>query len=121
MSLQANNFQQVLSRVDQLAAKLGVAAGYIWTIYVRQARVEAITDGISALALAALAFAAVRLVIKWGKEKDDEHDFAVAGLAGVVVFATISASVLVYTALQAVLNPQYWAFQQMMQDLKRIM
>lgn len=122
--MQSSNFQAVLSRVDQLSAKLGVAAGHIWGFYVRQAYVEATTDAIAAIVAAVLSYISLRLAISWGKKQEQSIRYSVgygcaAATAGFVAIGfAITAFVNLYFGLQAIMNPQFWAFQQLISDLR---
>jgi len=116
----------ILQRIDALAAKIGTTAQHIWDVYVAQARVEAIRDTVFVVILlivsSLLAYLSYRL-FRHGIKRDCYDDwpfitgaFSVIGSAG----ALIAALVISYGAIGELLNPQYWAFQHLMQDLRNL-
>ena len=56
--------EEILKRVDALAAKLGVAATQLWAVLVHQARVRLITDVVELFLFAALGFGLVQVIRK---------------------------------------------------------
>jgi hypothetical protein len=46
----------IFTRLDAVAAKLGVAAGHIWPVLVRQARVDGVRDVVTGCTLALAAY-----------------------------------------------------------------
>lgn len=118
--------QEILQRIDTLATKIGTTAAHIWDVYVQQARVEAIRDtafavifGVLSVALAYLAFR----LFKYGLKSDYDVWPYVCGslsaIAAVVLF--LASGSFGYSSIGEWLNPQYWAFQHLMQDLKNLL
>jgi hypothetical protein len=116
----------ILQRIDALSAKIGTTAAHVWDVYVQQARVEAIRDTVFVVILlivsSLLAYLSYRLS-RHGIKRDCYDDwpfitgtFAVIGSIG----ALIAALVISYGAIGELLNPQYWAFQHLMADLKNL-
>ena len=116
----------ILQRIDALSAKIGTTAAHVWDVYVQQARVEAIRDTVFVVILlivsSLLAYLSYRLS-RHGIKRDCYDDwpfitgtFAVIGSIG----ALIAALVISYGAIGELLNPQYWAFQQLTKDLKNL-
>jgi hypothetical protein len=112
---------ELLSRLDALAAKLGVASGQLWEILIRQARLDAINDIVWGLVQVAAIWFLVRLGYR--KIKADPHgwdDWIMAYILGglacfmMSVFAVINLS----GAPIQLINPQYWAFRQITGALK---
>jgi hypothetical protein len=120
-----NLSKEVLSRLDAIAAKLGVAANVLWAAYLRQARVEGISDALTALLLLALGIGFWRLA-KWTwsiGQKQKEYDRGGWQIATVLI--AISAPFLIfptgyylYCAFSELYNPQFWAISQILQQLK---
>ena len=125
--------QGILSRIDQLAAKIGTTAAHVWQIYIAQARVEAIRDAGMAVLLLSLAIFLATYVrgLFWlryktanevGLYKDSGHGW----LFGVALSLLATGALLfpffacIYSAIPEWLNPQYWAFQHLTADLKNL-
>jgi hypothetical protein len=116
---------EVLTRLDVLAEKLGVAAGQIWQIYVAQAKVE----GIKYLASGVVGLLPLAIYLYFAKRFwvwDLDAGFNKKGSGG--IFASLatmialmsggSALINLFASLTPLLNPQYWAFQQIVSQLK---
>ena len=123
--------QEVLSRVDALAAKLGIAAQHVWEIYVQQAKVEAIRDVITTVLFLLIAFGLFKAIpFFWGlKQKaasvdryEDGAGWAAAAIiSGVLILPAVGLVLgFLYSAVGEWINPQYWAFQHLVLDLKNI-
>lgn len=117
------NLQAVLSHLDQLAAKLGIAANYVWGFYVHQAYVEAITDGIIAFVFAIVLFTGLYFTVKLVRagqadKYDGENYYVGAVFSGLGTVLSLSGTVcFLVSAISEVLNPQYWAFHQILLNL----
>jgi hypothetical protein len=116
---------EVLTRFDVLAEKLGVAAGQIWQIYVAQAKVE----GIKYLASGVVGLLPLAIYLYFAKRFwvwDLDAGFNKNGSGGIFAgFATMIALISgglalinLFASLTPLLNPQYWAFQQIVSQLK---
>lgn len=109
---------ELLKRLDALAAKLGVAAQYLWSVLLRQAQVEAWKDIVEGSIWAVVAIVSgIMLVTTIRREsKKDGYDgwmpepiiLAIAAtiflLVGIVV-----AGCLLDSAIDPLFNPGYWA------------
>lgn len=119
--------QSILQRVDALAEKIGTTAQQIYSVYVAQARVEAIRDGfIGALVLIAgiWFFVNARHFWKRGREENyhNENTVVFAILFSVLtIVMSIVFLIYAYSAIGEGLNPNYWAFQHLTQDLHNLM
>jgi len=103
---------QIMQRIDALAAKLGVTAQYIFSVYVAQAKVEAIRDAATSfgclLGIVAMVFAWKRLL------KIEDLDVEIMSGAGVSTaiagaLCAVFFCIGLYSAIGEWLNPQYWA------------
>lgn len=123
-----NMQSELLRRLDALAAKLGTTAAHVWQVYVAQGRVEAVRDSIMVAMLAGVAIAMLlrapqfcwrnRCEIKKKCQWDGDGWTALAVLSvGIALVCCIVAVYFGYSAAGEWLNPQYWAFQHLMQDL----
>lgn len=113
--------QGILSRIDQLAAKIGTTAAHVWQIYIAQARVEAIRDTVMAVLLLSLAI----FLLFWLRYKTDNEvglykDSGQGWLSGVALSLLATGALYIYSAIPEWLNPQYWAFQHLTADLKNL-
>lgn len=115
------NETSLVSAIDALASKLGVAASEVYRVLIAQARVSAIMSGI-VLALIVFAVWITRKVFKdWDKVKrayieDSAVIFVVIAdlLACLAVFFAGSA---VSNMISALANPQFWALDYILSHL----
>lgn len=120
--------QGILSRIDQLAAKIGTTAAHVWQIYIAQARVEAIRDTGMAVLLLSLAIFLATYVrgLFWRRYKTANKDSEQGWFFGVALSLLATGALLfpffayIYSAIPEWLNPQYWAFQHLTADLKNL-
>lgn len=111
--------EELLKRLDLLAAKLNVTATALWSALIRQARVEAIQDTIYSVVLL-LAVGGLIKLIYWRWKSDDGRDDD-----GLVVTAAIAAAVFFFLFLMIAsciptefLNPEYFALTRLLEKLK---
>ena len=122
--------QEILTRIDALAAKLGVTADHIWLVLVKQAGVEAWMCGAIGVTCAILAVVAFSWCWKLGGQchsiRESERHYGsgegflagafFSGLAGVAL--TIATMVLLSGVPTLVMNPEYWALKQVLAAVK---
>lgn len=106
---------EILKRIDVLADKLGVAANYIFHLYVQQARVEAIQDSI--LLIIGVGLAVLSCIgFKRALSQNIESYFWFS------LFGSVLALFLIIIPLFAlpteIFNPEYWAFREILSQLK---
>lgn len=139
MSDQAVN--EILKRIDVLAAKLGVTAEIIWSILVKQAAIEAWRTGIGAVVVIGAACALLPWVYREIARSTAEHKktecgggfcfdftghwrggfagFMATTVACVVMLALLIAVVVDLASLPTlILNPEYWALQQILGGMR---
>ncbi len=102
---------EILKRVDALAAKLGVTVDHLWGVLIRQARIEWIewiVWSILWFVLAAVTGVLIRVIYK--REDGDGDLFITSAIfaAGFVVAGLFCLS----NTLGLFLNPEYWALKQ---------
>lgn len=107
--------QGILSRIDALAAKLGTTAANVWNIYIAQAKVEAVRDSVIGGILVLLSL----LLFGTSFSVEDDDIKAGAFLVGLVVLGF--SLMWWYSAIGEWINPSYWAFQHLTQDLKNLL
>jgi len=120
---------EILSRLDALAAKLGVTVQFIWSVLLQQAKVVAITDLTAAVftgTVACICCYKLYTLIKEEAEKDARLLSGWQGAAGAraMIFSLglIAGLIAFFTALPAAItplfNPQYWALSQILNVIK---
>ena len=117
--------EEILKRIDALAAKLGTTGEHIWGVLIRQTQVEIVSSIILAIVLVAHAIVLFKLAVwLYGKaEGQSSYNYE-----GWYVLMALSGCVSVILALVAigtlaglptlVLNPEYWALQQVLGAVK---
>ena len=122
--------QELLTRLDALAAKIGTTVGHLWQVLITQARVEAIVAAarvaLSLVGVVACCFWLLSM-IRRGRSGELTCDhgyhegeaYASAIVEGVILVAVSLASVIMLLVNLAafptlLLNPEYWALQQIM-------
>lgn len=123
--------QQILSRLDAIGAKLGVAAQAVWGFYLRQAKVEGLESlitGIIALLLLAVGIRFWQKVWDWdygtprengyGRENEHSEGPIICAYFCLLVALFIFGVIQVYSSFTPLMNPGYWAFQQLLSQMK---
>ena len=118
------NETSLVSAIDALASKLGVAASEVSRVLIAQARVSAIKSGIVLVLMLALIALAVRITRKvfknWGKVEYDA-EFGVVLFVAVVDCCAFVAIFFVGAAvsniISALTNPQFWALDYILSHL----
>ena len=110
--------QELFTRLNTLAAKLGVTAEHLWAVLLKQARIEVI----SGLCLAGISIAVLivgLLGLRWSCRNWDDYkreDTAVGiGIASgiVIIGGLIATCVNLYNTITPWLNPEFWALRQL--------
>lgn len=111
--------EEILKRLDALAEKLGVAASYIFKLYVQQAKVEIIQD-FTVLGIAVMLIYASVKAMRHGfnSQEDSDIPYIVCGGLGCIVAAIMIITFLFSDVWSAVFNPEFWAFHQILHDLR---
>lgn len=119
--------QEVLNRLDALAAKLGTTVAQLWAVLIVQARVEAWSDVVFGVVFVALAFWAIKVLrsaitslskadpyVRWSNGDAIRFWLSLVGSLAFGVMATFTIS----DAITPMLNPQYWALQEILKAFK---
>ena len=111
--------EEVLSKLDALAAKIGVTVEQVWLWVVKQQYVDAIYYSITASIFIIITTTMMILTKKyWEKiEKESLEGFFV-GVNIVVSIITIITISIALTAIPNVFNPEYWALKDLMGMIK---
>lgn len=106
--------EEILKRIDALAAKLGVTAQYLWGVMVREAKVEGSLDGGLCVICAAVSFWCGRRAVAMINSEDD-----VAILPIIIAFVTgVFALGFAYSSISGFANPEYFALNGILKALK---
>jgi len=111
--------EELLKRLDAIALKVGTTATQLWGVLIRQARVEMWQDigwMVGWLAVCGLSAWGVRWLLH--EDEPSANDGPIVILAGVCVFAVLAAAYCGQSAITEGINPQYWAFKQLLGMLK---
>lgn len=126
--------QEILKRLDLLAGRLGIAATQIWQFTVRQAWVGALSSLLWLVSLLAVFIVSYRLFRgAWRNLPDDMaaynsmaayNDYngamciSIIVLSGAGMLITGIASISLLSGIVTrLLNPQYWAFQEILRQI----
>lgn len=113
---------EVLKRIDALAAKLNVTAAELWKVLVKQARIEGIEWICWSAFWMIVSISMLKLTFRLDEycKKPGNADWdgvqTVPAVIGVITFLS-SLGCLAGTPGQF-LNPEYWALKQIMDKLK---
>jgi hypothetical protein len=113
--------------LDLLAQKLGTTAEHLWGILVKQAGVSVISDAVVCcmliVFLAVFWFIAERWLnhLEGNESNNDEIDrffsvFVIANIASLFAFGFLLYAIA--TATTRLLNPEYWALQEILKVFK---
>jgi len=116
--------QELLTRLDILAAKLGIAVDQLWEIFIAQAQI----DAIATIASFILALMVGLGLMKHSKDKPkltEKHPHS-ATLAGVIMVVGIIVTALAVIAIifgssgitTQLLNPDYYAWEEIRRILR---
>lgn len=120
--------EQLAPLLNELAAQLNTTVEFLWGVLVRQAFVSAIESIFMIVLLVILIFTSFRYIFPWLKkmkviEIDSSADggLSIAGMA--VVWIVIAMGAFSIIALLGklptkLLNPEYWALQQILEVIK---
>lgn len=108
--------EELLKRLDLLAAKLNTTGEALWASLIRQARIDAIQDSIITLGLLVAAYGFYRY-IRWAAKDDDDGGHTLFAIVGSVV-TVILLFVYAPSIATEFLNPQYYAFDKIVHLLK---
>lgn len=106
--------EELLKRMDAVAAKLGSASSALWPILVRQSIVSGWIDlciGCGALSYVVwLLYHLPKVKELWESDDDSHNGFAFFGVAlAVVMFIVLG--IYIPAAIQQLLNPEYYALK----------
>ena len=110
---------EVLAKIDALAAKIGITVEQIWPWMIRQQYVEAIYY--SVLAILGIIVSSIILIttIKYW-EKIFANDCEVGCVVGNVLFIgfTFVLVIMAIVAIPNIFNPEYWALKDLIRMIR---
>lgn len=115
--------KEITPLLNKLAAQLNTTVEFLWEVLVRQAQFEFIIFIIGILVILLLDIA-IRYVVLHAmtKTEQSEDDKRIASMA-IFLLGTIALFFYIFlngrSAIIALLNPEYWALQQILEVLKR--
>jgi len=111
---------ELLKRLDALATKVGTTGEHLWTVLVAQARIDAIQYIIGAILVLLAAIVVAYIGTHIWKSADGFNDGKAWGIflwfAASIGFA--AAAALATDSLTPLLNPEYWAFKEILRLVK---
>lgn len=113
--------EQTTKLIEQLAAKLGTTAEYLWTVLIAQARIEAIECAIVSLIFLILTLVSGLTFFYCRKKylQDDEDGYMAGQIFSSVigVFCVIPAIMYGVGIVTPMMNPEYWALKQILNQI----
>jgi len=116
-------YMDIVSRLNALADKLGIAAEHLWTILVAQAYNEGITLIICPL----IVTLCILITFKLGHKKyrncpatqdEEPYLFWTVGSGILLIMSTIISTIIIKEGILALMNPEYYAWQEIQSILK---
>lgn len=113
---------EILKRIDALAAKLGVAGAELWRILVKQAKVDAISDVAWAIVSIAIIFGVIKLEYWAVRRNEKEEDDWIIGITIISVIVGVTFLIVGIASLMdlptALFNPEYRALELLKHAIK---
>jgi len=107
--------QKVFEYIDQIAAKLGVAAEHAYPLLIKQQRINGVMDllfGIAAIIL-------IPYCIRWTVKLSKHYDYDIYAIVPIIVgiIAAIFGPMALYYGVGELLNPEYYAIKDILSIL----
>ena len=116
--------KEFLTRLDALADKLGTTADYLWIVLVKQAQIEAIESIFILISGIGTTYFTMKLWwwlvprIEAAEHEDGGWIFLGVISSIVSIVLIISSMFSVFSIPTKLLNPEYWALQEIMKVLQ---
>lgn len=108
---------ELFTRLDAIAVKIGVGAGELWRILVKQAIVKGWTDLLTGLLVALIAIVFCWVSMKmWKKFPDADDPVFLLPLIPALILFVVSISWLISVPGE-LFNPEYWAYKHLLDGL----
>ena len=120
--------KQIVDMLNKLAEKLGVASAKIWEWSLLQVKVEIIQSIILVAMTVVLIYPYCRWVVYVIKNYDeiDDNNYSIPHMLGLIIvgiallFMSIGSAVAIYNLPQLIFNPEYSAFQTILDQLAKL-
>ncbi len=104
---------EILKRIDALAAKLGVTVNHLWAVLVKEARIEALES--IGWGLMWFTFSLyLTLFCKAAWKRDDRNLDVPIAVGAIALVCFLAACYEVSGTVGMILNPEYWALKEVM-------
>jgi hypothetical protein len=126
MSEKEELVSEMMTRIDVLANKLGVAAEHLWEVMIRQALITGFIEFITFILLTFGLAMFLKLLFKKRLYKHIEIEPTPAGI-GVVTMIIVAVIIFIIVAtlfcdldntITKIFNPEYWAYQSFLGNIK---
>ena len=108
----------VMSRLDAVAAKIGVAAQHMWPVLVKQAQLGAYSAIAMTIVVLLLVLTLVIAGFKMAGEKSDASEICFAIAAAISVATLLVMTVEMLNIIGGICNPEYMALKDLVAMLK---
>jgi hypothetical protein len=113
--------EELLARLDALAAKLGVAAGQLWEIMVRQVYVEVVRNGfLVVLSVGVFVWTIYFFTAFRKKLYGDALEVSTSLTVIFAVLAVVVFSMSAYGIAGRLINPEFYALDTLMKSLPKL-
>ena len=114
---------EIISALETLATKLGTTSAYLWGVLLKQAFLSAVVDLIQYILIVFVCILWIKKVKVFASkilDKEwDEINWAWIGIVSAMLGAFVIAGFLSFpTTFYALVNPEYWALDQILSRLK---
>jgi len=107
---------EILSKLDALAQKIGVTVEQIWPWLVKQQYIDAIIPLVLLPIITIIAYFVFKRVVKidWKAYDNNYEQIVGSSIAFMVVIAVIMAGIVFIDNISKLFNPEYWALKDLM-------
>lgn len=117
--------EKAIEMLEALAAKLNTSVEFLWSVLLKQAVVNGIFDLVTVIFFCAFGYGYYRFVQWSAKAKDDGSFMSDIGYPILLVIGGGTCAVFLastpwylYDATTSFLNPEYWAFKQIISTVR---
>lgn len=117
--------EELLKRLDVLAAKLNTSAQFLWNVLIKQARVTLIEDILFIGLTAGFSWIVLKWTRNYYKRHDDDFFDGNPGEWLSLIFSWVIGIIMLGFSIACIfeiptvaLNPEFWALQQVLSQLK---
>jgi len=115
--------------LNQLAGKLGTTTEYLWSVLIKQAQIDAITNLMQMVIIWGFGYVLYKIHRKLSKSNGYKHggclydEYDGIGIVMIIVamvwsFLALAAFFCIGDVVNGFLNPEYWALNRVLSTLK---